>query len=478
MRTELDFWLAALAGLFVWCALAAAVWQPAVWLVPIITAWLLAVLCPEAVKARAVRLGLLNAVLAFLTLNVNLYESLLSADVVTLSKVAPFLGTHVWPLTILAGLAGAIMPCFSGRSWMKSRKTVMAVLFVTAALYIAQAATLNPVYFMAVTRDSGLSRVGTDSAIYRQIYRRVCSGDPVYDAISVVVSVAGPVQASPTFVGGYRMPGIFMLWKYLSFGCPFMLMILFLLFTLLSMWSVFSAGEAFLSPPRALVSALLIGPVFFYGTVSWLMLMTEYWAIFFVIFSLPFLSRGRLAPAVLMLSLAAFLREFMLASAALLILAALLDKRLQPKWMSAVPLAAGAVCFALHVYNLCVNYRELITDGLSYPVKEASGWPVVLNMMQYAEPFYAGWVWVMPLMFIVAAASAFRIPRALNAVLGGTALIFVTFSFFNARMSSFYWGIIPIVSVLIMGGWITAFMAGDPEFADASGRPDCHEDAE
>ncbi|MBQ7503326.1 hypothetical protein IJT93_11590 [bacterium] len=448
---SLKFLGSTLGTLLLWCALSASVWQPAVWLVPFICAWFLYSLMPET-RHKPLKAALINALCAFLLVRSDFTSLLLGRDAVTAGLTNGFLDAHTLSLTLAALAAGLLWSLWGEKPLFKERRFALGVLGATALLLALQSLCLNPGFSAAMQIDSGRRPVGNDGSLYRQMYYRVCEGQSVYSAIAENCLLSGNVGIAPPFAFGYRLPSCFMLWKYCTWGWGMGVTYLFLIFSALAMYSVWRAGEAIIGSLPAYAAAAAIGPLFFYGVSSWLMLMTEYWAMFFVIFSLPFIVRRHSLGASLCLIMAAITREFMLLPALLLPAAAYAEKWEKKGW-TCLPLAIGLTFLAVHLFTVFSCLPELLPCGLFDPDSGSGGWQFLLTMLQYAEPFYACWAIVGPVLFVLSLLSLKYLPKGLSLVLGGFLLGFAVFAFLGGKSSSFYWGIIPTACILILSSW-------------------------
>lgn len=446
------FFASLLGTLLLWCALSAAVWQPAIWLVPFICAWFLYSSSPE-VGHKALKTALVNAMCAFLTVRRDFTALLLGRDTVTAGFIDGFLDAHTLSLTVLALAAGFLWSLWGDRPVFRERRFAAVILGAASLLFILQAVNLNPGFFAAMQIDSGRRPLGNDGSLYRQIYYRVCEGQSVYASIAENCLLSSNVGIAPPFVFGYRLPTCFMLWKYSTWGRGMGVTYLFMLLSVLAMFCIWRAGETFVGSIPALAAAVSAGPLFFYGVSSWLLLMTEYWAVFFVIFSLPFIVRRNSLGAALCLFMAAITREFMLLPALLLPIAAIAEKWERRGW-TLLPLGLGLAFLGVHLLTVSYCCGELLPCGLFDPDSGSGGWRFLLIMLQYAEPFYACWAIMGPVFFILSLISLKYVPKSLSIMLGGLMLGFAAFAFIGGKSSSFYWGIIPLSCMLVLGAWL------------------------
>ncbi len=455
-------------SVLLWSALAASIYQPWAFLAAPIIAWLLSALAPRELKWHALSLAVINGLGAFLTVRSNhLYWLSYGDNIMVGPLIEVYLRSHTMHFTLAALVCGALAS-FGSRMWWRgwrSRRVCLAVLALIAALMVAQAATICPGFFHGMDLDSGNRAINNDTSLYRQVYRAVCQGQPAYSA-SAQIHTFYYIGSFVRYVFGYRLPTVFMLWKYCTWGYGMGVTYLFILLTLLAMWSVFRTLEYQLKPAPSLVAPILLGPLFFMGPADWSLLMTEYWGMFPFIFSLPFLVRRQIAPASFFLVLAAITREFLLLPALLFLIVGLLDRELRPRYFIYLPLAVGGAFLACHVFILTWAYQEMVGLRFLEPaVGEAGGLAFIMHMLRYPTIYYAGWLWTMFLVILGAIAGWRIMPRSLAIVLAGTTVGFCVFAAWAGKGLNFYWGIIPLTALLISCGYATALLktGGDDE---------------
>ncbi len=447
-------------SVLLWSALAASIYQPWALLAAPIIAWLLSALAPRELKWPALSLAVINGLGAFLTVRSNHLSWLSYGDTVMVGPLIEiYLRTHTMQFTLAALVCGALASLGSSkcRGW-RSRRVCLVMLALIAALMVAQSATICPGFFHGMSIDSGNRAISNDTSLYRQIYHAVCKGQPFYSTFAQI-NIFCYIGSFVRYVFGYRLPTVFMFWKYCTWGNGMLVTYMFLLLTLLAMWSVFRTLEYRLKPAAALVGPILLGPMFFMGPADWSLLMTEYWCVFPFIFSLPFLVRRQFAPASFFLVLAAITREFMLLPALLFLIIGLWNRDLRPRYSFYLPLAVGVAFLACHVFILTWAYQEMV--GLRFidpAVGEAGGLAFIMHMLHYPTIYYAGWIWTVFLVVLGAIVGWKFMPRSLAIMLGGTAVGFCIFAAFAGKGLNFYWGIIPLTALIISCGYATALL--------------------
>jgi len=437
-------------GFLSWSGLAAATWQPAFALVPVLTAWMMAA-CARGRERLAI--PILNAALAWLVASPTDPGSLPVQDFQNHLLVNTFLQSWQPELPVWAFLAGLAVLALPDRTW---RPVAPVVLALVVAVNLLQATLLNPAFFFGMAHDSGAEPVFNDNSSYRQVYHRVAAGQSYYPAyIDSFTHLRPPGEAAPRYGFGFRLPGSFMLWKYLSGRHPMVVPVLYLGLCAAAMAAVYRTGLNWLPPQQAVLAPVLLGPILTYGIPGWHFLMADYWGMLLFLISLPWFAAGRAAPVALLLSVSTTIREFMLAPAALALVAGLADRRMRPRWMLVLPLLSSALVLGTHVYLMKTAYVELTGGGM---VSDYSGEGIafVTRMLHFAAAMFGRWDLALPVVLILAAVGLFRIPRPLQILLGGHLVAFGAFALLHGTGSRVYWGIMFNPVLLILAGWALA----------------------
>lgn len=445
-------------GLLAWTSLAAATWQPAFPLVPFLAAWLMRVCLPGAGPERW-GIPLLNGVLAWFLATPTDPGSLPIRDFLNHGLVNQHLAAWhpwLWAWSVLAGLAILAFPA----RWLQP----MAgwVLGLVLAGYLLSGALLNPGFFLGMNQDSGMGITYNDNSTYRQVYHRVVAGQAYYPAyIESFMLLRPPTDTTPAYAFGYRLPGSFLIWKYLTSGWPLGVPVLFLLLCAGAMIAVHRAGLCWLRPGEAVLAPVVLGPVLVYGIPGWHFLMADYWAMLVFLIALPWFASGRVAAVALLVSVSTTIREFMLAPAGLVLLAGLCDPRFRPRWMLALPLVSCLVVLGAHLYVVNTAFPEMAHSGAVIGYR-GEGFPFVLRMLHYGAPFYARWDLMLPVVGILALLGLWAMPWPMRILLGGHLVAFGGFAWLHGEGMRFYWGIMVLPILAVLAGWFLALRPEGP----------------
>jgi len=453
-------------GLLAWSALSAAFWQPAFFLVPFLVAWMMRAGAPGSGPERWV-IPPLNGVLAWLVATPTDPGSLPVRDFLNHGLVNQhLLSWHpwLWAWSILAGLGVLALPV----RWL--RPMAGWVLGLVVAGYLLNSALLNPGFFAGMAQDSGKDITYNDNSTYRQVYHRVVAGQAYYPAyIESFMLLRPPADATPNYAFGFRLPGSFLMWKYLTSGYPLGVPVLFLALCAASMVAVHRAGLCWLEPEEAVLAPVLLGPVLTYGVPGWHFLMADYWAMLFFLIALPWFALGRVGPAALLLSLSTTIREFMVAPVSLFLLAGLCDPRLRPRWMLGLPLASCLVVLGSHLFIVNTAFAEMAFGG-NVTGYQGEGWVFLVRMLHYGAPFYARWDLMLPVIFCFALLGLWGLPWSMRILLGGHLGTFFVFAWLFGLGVRTYWGIMVLPVLMILAGWFLTLRWGRPGSSPAESR--------
>ncbi len=445
-------------GLLAWASLAAATWQPAFFLVPFLVAWMMRA-CAPGLGPERWAIPLLNGLLAWLVATPTDPGTLPVRDFLNHGLVNQHLASWhdwLWAWSVLAGAAVLKLPA----RWL--RPMAGWVLGLVIAGFLLQSALLNPGFFLGMAQDSGKGITYNDNSTYRQVYHRVVAGQAYYPAyIESFMLLRPPTDSTPTYAFGYRLPGSFLIWKYLTAGYPLGVPILFLALCAGSMVAVYRAGLCWLEPEEAVLAPVLLGPVLTYGIPGWHLLMADYWAMFLFLIALPWFALGRVGPAALLLSVSTTIREFMLAPVSLFLLAGLGDARLRPRWMLGLPLASCLVVLGAHLFVVNTAFPEMAHTGAVTGYR-GEGFVFLVRMLHYGAPFYARWDLMLPVVLFFAFVGLWGLPWPMRILLGGHLVAFFVFAWLFGEGVRTYWAIMVLPVLMVLAGWFLTLRWGRP----------------
>jgi hypothetical protein len=445
-------------GLLAWASLAAAIWQPAFLLVPFLVAWMMRACAPGSGPERWA-IPLLNGLLAWVVATPTDPGTLPVRDFLNhglVNQHLAFWHPWLWAWSVLAGWAVVSLPA----RWL--RPTAGWILGLVIAGFLLQSALLNPAFFLGMAQDSGMGITYNDNSTYRQVYHRVVAGQAYYPAyIESFMLLRPPTDSTPAYAFGYRLPGSFLIWKYLTSGHPLGVPILFLALCAGSMVAVYRAGRCWLEPEQAVLAPVLMGPILTYGIPGWHLLMADYWAMFLFLLALPWFALGRVGPAALLLSVSTTIREFMLAPTLLFLLAGLGDARLRPRWMLGLPLASCLVVLGAHLFVVNTAFPEMAHGGAVVGYR-GEGFVFLARMLHFGAPFYARWDLMLPVVFCFAFVGFWGLPWPMRILLGGHLLAFFIFAWLFGEGVRTYWAIMVLPVVMILAGWFLTARWGRP----------------
>lgn len=415
-------------------------------------------------KESVVFIPALNLVYCLIFLKPVNYKNFIIADILNIRKVNHLLSlrmdslTAVYLLFFLISMATALAIHAAhkgeGEKTAKNRKWISYILLSLVVLnLILQSAFFNPAFFKACAADSERQILLNDNSSYLRIYFMECQGYHHYTAYFMTFNFSRDFGGlAPNYYLGYRLPGFFMMLKFLTFCQGILIPVYFIVFSAIAVIAVFLIGKKFMTYPEVLVGAFLISPFFAYGIPSWHMLMMEYWSLFFMLISLCFYVYEKDAPAVLFMSLAAICRIPFIAPCFLLIAASLFSDKKRNLYLLAIPAVVSVITLASHVLILHLYFRDVVPRGLLTGYR-GEGWLFIKKVFEFASPFYAGWHFLIIAVAVLAFISLFFLRRDLQVFLGGYLFIFLIFFYLKGNGLRNYWGIFTTPVMMFTAGF-------------------------
>lgn len=475
-----SFITAAIAGFLVFGACAFSFYNSLFWIIPLIPASIMALIWRGRKESLLVTPAL-NLLFSFFFFRPADFRRFVFADVLNFQRISQALTAHfkapvlvyLWVLLISIAAALILHKIYKLDSRRRDpyRNTVIYSLLVLILVnMVLQMVLFNPDFFKAMNTDSESRLLMNDNSKYKRIYFMVCNGYRYYVAFFTTLHFYSG-QDAHRFYFGYRLPGLWMLLKYITFGNGMLVQLYYILFALASAIASFLIMRRFLPMEESLTASVLLAPFLYYGIPGWHMLHDEYWCIFFMIIALAFSVYKKDPWAVLFLSLGAMIRVHFIAVTFLFPLAALFSKEKKNIAFLTIPFMVSIVVIISHLFVLHTFYRHLFADGLLLGF-QGEGWFFVRKVLDFGAPFYSHWEILQTSFIILAIVSLFFIERRWRVFLGGYLIIFMAFFIFKGEGYRQYYGILSTPIFMLTAAFyplaVSYFLKANPDCREQS----------
>lgn len=159
-----------------------------------------------------------------------------------------------------------------------------------------------------LSRDLPLFTYNNDEMAYLKVVKLMKRNIEYYDASRIAFMGKFGSHVVAGDVWGWRLPTIFEIWRFIP-GSGIGIYLLYLTLACGMLYSAFFIGKRYLGENMAILPAYLLFPYLHFAARDQILLLTEWWAMPFVIFALLFFVKKRNFLAILALSLAVLIRE-------------------------------------------------------------------------------------------------------------------------------------------------------------------------
>lgn len=352
---------------------------------------------------------------------------------------------------ILILISGILFTIRVKRSRHKSNIVVYFLLVFILVNFVNTTIFQNERLIKFASVEPASEQYAFDGLIFLKTFYLMKNGSDYYNSFSLASLLDSRNDRAPWRIQFFRMPTIFLFWRYFLPAGGENIIYNFVLFSLFCLISSFFLIRKFSDNRTAILAPFILAPYLVYGATSQWFMAIEYWGLFFAIIATAFYVYDRLILAIVFSLIAVSVRELFIFLPLMGFVAGVYKKNFKESLFWIFSIAGFILIYIVHYIAASSFLDSSLTDASSWGTWFNGGFAFLVRTMSFGLDRFKGMEFFRLVSFLALIGLFYLNEGYKKLFLAGIILIpLISFLFIGTGYWGDYWGIIYIPFALML----------------------------
>ncbi|MBI4744692.1 MAG: hypothetical protein HY776_07750 [Actinobacteria bacterium] len=354
-------------------------------------------------------------------------------------------------IQIFVLISGILFTIRINKSYHKNNIVIYFLLIFILVNFVNTTIFQNERLIKFASVEPSAEQYAFDGLIFLKTFYLMKNGSDYYNSFSLASLLDSRNDRAPWRIQFFRMPTIFLFWRYFLPAGGENIIYNFVLFSLFCLISSFLLIRKFSDNRTAILAPFILAPYLVYGATSQWFMAIEYWGLFFAIIAVVFYVYDRLILAIIFSLIAVSVRELYLFLPLTGFIVGVYKKNFKEAMFWIFSIAGFILIYIIHYIAASSFLDSSLTDASSWGAWFNGGLAFLVRTMSFGLYYFKGMEFFRLASFLALIGLFFLNENYKKLFLAGIIFIpLISFLFIGTGYWGDYWGIIYIPFALML----------------------------